>query len=216
MWLDKGFIEKVKDFLANYTGDTFILVDDVSFLRRFNILWNVCVPYDVRPVGYIGGVSESVKHEVVVYPHMSVDLQGAAYDLDKADIELKEFLEAFSLKPRRGCIIVSIEELRQRERWIDLEKKLPWTTRYLRMLDELAREYSIKYNVSIVFSPGFGGKLQCRDYAYFKAEKMDDETKLGLIKKHAIAYTEYCREYERRWIEFRKKVEDDWQKNKII
>ncbi|MCX8188426.1 MAG: hypothetical protein N3F64_01820 [Nitrososphaeria archaeon] len=207
MYLDREFIEKVKDFLIKYTGDTFILVDDANFLRRFNILWNICVPYDVRPIGYIGGVSESLKHEVVVYPHMSIDLQGAAYDLDQADIELKEFLDTFYQKPRKGCIIVSIEELRQREKWIDLEMKLPWTTRYLRMLDELAREYSIKYNVSIVFSPGFGGKLQCRDYAYFKAEKMDDETKLELIKKHVIAYTEYCREYEKRWINFREKVE---------
>lgn len=216
MHLDKEFVEKVKDFLTKYTGDTFILVDDVNFLKRFNILWNVCMPYDVRPAGYIGGVSESVDHEVVVYPHMSIDLQGAAYDLDMADIELKEFLEAFYQEPRRGCIIVGIEDLRKRERWTDLGKKLPWTTRYLRMLDELAREYSIKYNVSIVFSPGFGGKLQCRDYAYFKAERMDDETKLELIKKHVIAYTEYCREYERRWIEFRKKVEENWGKSEII
>ena len=208
MCLSGEFICRVKDFLVEFTGDKFVVVDDVKFLRRFNILWNVCVPYDVRPVGYIGGVSESIDHEVVVYPHMSVDLQGAAYDLDGADIELKEFLEAFYQEPREGCIVVSILDLRKRERWGELEKRLPWTTRYLIMRDDLAREYSIRYNVSIVFSPGFGGRLQCRDYAYFKADMMDDEIKFDLIRKHAIAYTEYCKEYERRWVKFREKVEE--------
>jgi len=206
MNVDREFVRKVRDFLMEFTGDVFVLVEDINFLRRFNILWNISIPYDVRPKGYIGGVSESCNHEVVLYPHMSVDLQAAAYDLDEADVELKEFLETFYQKPRKGCIIVSLRDLRERERWGELERKLPWTTRYLRMVDELAKEYSVKYDVSIVFSPGFGGRLQCRDYAYFKADEVDDETKLELIKRHAVAYTEYCKEYERRWTSFREEV----------
>ena len=86
MYYSKKFLECVKNFLAEHTGDVYEIVKDKDVLKRFGVVWNISMPIDYRAKGYIRGVSENHNHEVVIYPPLSFDLQGAAFDLDGADL----------------------------------------------------------------------------------------------------------------------------------
>ena len=104
--------------------------------------------------------------------------------------------------------MVSIKDLEDGSMWGELKKKLPWTIRYLRMSDELAKEYSIKYGVNIVLHRGYHDWLECGDRAHFTADRgISEGEKFELIKKHVIAYTEYSREIDRRWEKFKEEKE---------
>ncbi|MGQ9781083.1 MAG: hypothetical protein ACUVQ8_02350 [Nitrososphaeria archaeon] len=204
----KKFSEKVRDFLMEYTGDVYNIVEDKDTLRKFGVVWNISVPMDYRAKGAVGGVSENLDHEVVVYPHLSFDLQGAAFDLDGADMQSREFFEFLGVKPGEDTVLVSVKDLKDRSRWSELEKRLPWTIRYLRMMDELAKEYSLRYGVNIVFHVGYRDWLECRDYAHFTAyTTMNEEKKFELVQKNVIVYTEYSKEHDRRWERLREERE---------
>jgi sRNA-binding regulator protein Hfq len=151
---------------------------------------------------FIGRVSENVVHDVTVYPSVVWDLQDAAFNHDGVEIEMLETIEEFGLEPRKKSVVVSLKDLKNRDKWSQLEEKLPNTIKYMKLVDETAKENSRKYKVNIVFYVGYGEMLKCREYTYFTAyEGMDEDEKLELIRKHATAYIDYNKELNRKWKE---------------